>query len=164
MEQPIMSDEERPDFRTRFKKGQSGNPRGRPRGSKNKRSLLVDVLYRPIQVKDSSGTRSVPKIVAATEVCINNAIKGDLRSYVKIMEIAQKFQLLEKSPHDPEQITEIRETIVDPKVSDIPIDFYCFFGMRDTVKPDAIVRASREGLHIRRAARYIPVARSSSQR
>ena len=116
-----MASEERADFRTRFKQGQSGNPRGRPKGRKNKTSELMDALYRPVQVRDNQGTRTVPKIVAAFEVCINNAIKGDHRSLVKIMEIAQKFQLLEKSPHEPGEIVEIRETIVDPQVSDAPM-------------------------------------------
>src|ERR1700681_4241949 len=105
-----MADKQRKDILTRFKKGQSGNPSGRPKGTKNKAALLRQVLYRNIVVKDGQGSRSIPKIVAAAEVCLNNAIKGDLRSFVKIMEIAQKFQLMENSPNAPEQITEIRHT------------------------------------------------------
>jgi hypothetical protein len=111
-----MPGNERPDILTRFKKGQSGNPRGRPKGRKNRAAQLRDVLYRNILVKDGRGSRSVPKIVAAAEVCLNNAIKGDLPSFVKIMEIVHKFQLIENSPTLPEEITEIRVTYVDPKV------------------------------------------------
>jgi hypothetical protein len=122
-----MPVKERNDILTRFKKGQSGNPSGRPKGRKNKAAQLRDVLYRDILVKDSQGSRSVPKIVAAAEVCLNNAIKGDLRSFVKIMDIAQKFQLIENSPNAPEEITEIRHTIVDPRVSETPVDRNEFF-------------------------------------
>jgi hypothetical protein len=117
-----MPGNERRDILTRFKKGQSGNPRGRPKGSKNRAAQLRDVLYSDIVVKDGRGSRSVPKLLAATEVCLNNAIKGDLRSFVKIMEIAHKFQLIENSPTLPEEITEIRVTYVDPKVSETPMD------------------------------------------
>jgi hypothetical protein len=117
-----MSGNERPDILTRFKKGQSGNPRGRPKGTKNKAAQLKDVLFRDIVVKDGQGSRSVPKILAAAEVCLNNAIKGDLRSFVKIMEIVHKFQLIENSPTIPEEISEIRITYVDPQVSETPME------------------------------------------
>jgi hypothetical protein len=117
-----MPGNERPDIQTRFKKGQSGNPRGRPKGRKNRAAQLRDVLYRNILVKDGRGSRSVPKIVAAAEVCLNNAIKGDLPSFVKIMEIVHKFQLIENSPTIPEEISEIRITYVDPQVSETPIE------------------------------------------
>ena len=116
-----MSNEERADFKTRFKKGQSGNPRGRPKKRKNKTGQLLEALYRPIPVKDGRGTRTVPKIVAALEVCLNNAIKGDSKSFIKVMEFAQKFKLLEPSPHEPEEISEIQITIVDPQISDKPM-------------------------------------------
>jgi DNA modification methylase len=117
-----MDDAERADLKTRFKKGQSGNPKGRPGGSKNKTALLRDALFQPIRVKDGNGYRTVPKIVAALEVCLNSALKGDIRSFAKLMEIAQKFQLLENSPDTPEEITLIRRIIVDPMVSAEPID------------------------------------------
>ena len=113
---------ERRDILTRFKKGQSGNPRGRPKGRKNRAAQLRDVLYSDIVVKDGRGSRSVPKIFAAAEVCLNNAIKGDLRSFVKIMEIVHKFQLIETSPTIPEEISEIRITYVDPQVSETPME------------------------------------------
>jgi hypothetical protein len=125
-----MLGNERRDILTRFKKGQSGNPRGRPKGRKNRAAQLRDVLYRDIVVKDGRGSRSIPKIVAAAEVCLNNAIKGDLRSFVKIMEIAHKFQLIENSPTIPEEITEIRHTIIDPQVSEIPMDQKEYFALR----------------------------------
>jgi Family of unknown function (DUF5681) len=117
-----MAGNERPDILTRFKKGQSGNPRGRPKGTKNKAAQLKDVLFREIVVKDGQGSRSVPKILAAAEVCLNNALKGDLRSFVKIMEIVHKFQLIENSPNIPEEISEIRITYVDPQVSETPME------------------------------------------
>src|SRR4051794_27855987 len=122
-----MRGSERPDILTRFKKGQSGNPGGRPKGTKNKAAQLRDVLYRPIAVKDGQGSRSVPKIVAAAEVCLNNAIKGDLKAFVKIMEMAHKFNLIENSPDRPDEIVEIRTTIVDPQISDTPIETKEYF-------------------------------------
>jgi hypothetical protein len=109
-----MSAKERRDFHTRFKKGQSGNPNGRPKGRKNEATLIRDVLFKTIRVKDGDGVRSRPKIVVATEVLLNKALTGDYRAFVKIMEIAEKFGLFQEASLVPD-ITCIREIIIDPK-------------------------------------------------
>jgi hypothetical protein len=112
-----MAEEERKDIKSRFKKGQSGNPKGRPKGRKNNAKLLSDAFFKTVCIKDAQGTRNVPKIVAAAEVCLNNALKGDLRSFVKVMEIAEKFELL-KPGSIQQEIAVIRRIIVDPKDPD----------------------------------------------
>jgi hypothetical protein len=117
-----MSTEDRPDIHTRFKKGQSGNPSGRPKGRKNEGTQIKDLLFKTIRVSDGDGIRSVPKIVAAIEVCLNKALKGDIRALEKIMKIAEKLESIQWQPPTP-RITEIIRTIVYPKGSttdDIP--------------------------------------------
>ena len=94
--------------------GQSGNPKGRPKGRKNNAGLLSDAFFKTVRIKDADGFRNVPKIVAAAEVCLNNALKGDLRSFVKVMEIAQKFEPL-KPGSTQQEIAVIRRVIVDPR-------------------------------------------------
>jgi len=116
-----MADEIRKDMETRFKKGQSGNPKGRPKGRKNNAGLLSDAFFKIVRIKDRDGFRNVPKIVAAAEVCLNNALKGDLRSFVKVMEIAQKFELL-KPGSTQQEIAVIRRIIVDPRDPDVSKD------------------------------------------
>jgi hypothetical protein len=111
-----MDSEGRPDIRTRFKKGQSGNPRGRPRGRKNDALLIKEAFFKPIRVSDGHGsTRTVPKIVAAAEVCINKALKGDLAAFTKVMTWIDKFKLIPAEPILP-PITEIREILVHPPI------------------------------------------------
>jgi|SRR6478752_3540549 len=118
-----MSAEDRPDIRTRFKKGQSGNPSGRPKGRKNDAILIKDLLFKTIRVSDGAGVRSVPKIVVAIEVCLNKALKGDIRALEKIMKIAEKLESFKWTPPKAE-ITCIRHIIVDPKdaTTDIEIN------------------------------------------
>ena len=65
-----MSDDDQPDHKvgykkpplhTRFQKGQSGNPRGRPRGSKNLSTLLIDALNEPVVVTEDGRKRKISK-------------------------------------------------------------------------------------------------------
>ena len=65
-----MTDDDKPDYKvgykkpplhTRFQKGQSGNPRGRPRGSKNFSTLLTDALNEPVVVTEDGRRRKISK-------------------------------------------------------------------------------------------------------
>jgi Family of unknown function (DUF5681) len=66
---PISDDDARdykvgykkPPLHTRFKKGQSGNPRGRPRGAKNFSSVLNDALNQRVLVTENGRSRKISK-------------------------------------------------------------------------------------------------------
>src|SRR5258708_22162472 len=80
-------------------------------------TMACEAFLKTLRVRDGQGTREVSKIVAAAEVCLNNALKGDLKSFAKVMEIADKFGLLKPGSIYPE-ITHITRTIVDPRDPD----------------------------------------------
>jgi hypothetical protein len=109
---------DRPDIHTRFKKGQSGNPNGRPKGRRNEGIQIRDVLLKPIRIKDGTGVRTVPKIVAAIEVCLNKALTGDMRALEKMIRLAERMDAIQWLPPIPE-ITHITRTIVYPKDSSV---------------------------------------------
>ena len=70
----------KPPVATRFTKGQSGNPTGRPRGRKNFDTVIVDALSAKVVVTE--GGRRVRKSkfeVAITQVA-NKSAAGDLRA------------------------------------------------------------------------------------
>ncbi len=51
----------KPPVHTRFKKGQSGNPRGRPRGPKRLVSLLLAALEKQVEVTEGGRRRKIAK-------------------------------------------------------------------------------------------------------
>lgn len=78
----------RPPMETRFRPGQSGNPRGRPKGSKNKRpgmheermkDIILDESYRGIAVQDGDRKVTVPMAQAVMRSIAVNAAKGNWR-------------------------------------------------------------------------------------
>src|SRR5215469_5153687 len=55
----------KPPRSSRFKKGQSGNPRGRPSGSKNLSTLLSEALNEPVIVTENGRRRLARRQILA---------------------------------------------------------------------------------------------------
>lgn len=66
----------KPPRNTRFKKGQSGNPKGRKPRVKNVSVLLANELDRVIVVRDGDGEKKISKREAVITSLVNDAIKG----------------------------------------------------------------------------------------
>jgi hypothetical protein len=70
----------KPPCQTRFKKGQSGNPRGRAPGSKNLSTLLSEALNEPVIVAENGGRRKITKREAIVTQLVNRSATADLRA------------------------------------------------------------------------------------
>ena len=74
----------KPPRHTRFAKGQSGNPRGRPRGAKNFATLLEEALNEHVIVTENGGRRKVSKRQAIVTQLVNRSATADFRA-IKIL-------------------------------------------------------------------------------
>lgn len=70
----------KPPKRTRFKPGQSGNPNGRSKGTKNLKSDLSEELRENVVVREGDVSRKLSKQRALLKSVVNRAIKGDPRA------------------------------------------------------------------------------------
>src|ERR1700724_4675339 len=61
---------------TRFKRGQSGNPRGRPPGAKNLSTLLNEALNELVVVTENRGRKRIRKRQAAFKALVKRGAKG----------------------------------------------------------------------------------------
>jgi Family of unknown function (DUF5681) len=77
----------RPPVSTRFPKGKSGNPRGRPKGAKNLTTLLAEELNRKIAIREGDVTRRVTKREAMVKRICESALKGDHKALMAIMQV-----------------------------------------------------------------------------
>ena len=79
----------KPPVSGRFKPGRSGNPKGRPKGAKNKvprlneerlKAIVLEEAYREITVRDGDRNVSVPMAQAVVRAMAVNAAKGQHRA------------------------------------------------------------------------------------
>jgi len=69
----------KPPSNTRFKKGQSGNPAGRPKASRNIATLLAQELNKPVRVVQNGHSKRITKKQALLIQMVNKAASGDFR-------------------------------------------------------------------------------------
>jgi len=70
----------KPPGRTRFVKGQSGNPAGRPKGSQNLSTILNKVGRERVRVTENGRVRYITKNEATMLQLMNKAAAGDLNA------------------------------------------------------------------------------------
>ena len=82
----------RPPLHTQFKPGQSGNPRGRPKGARSLAATVRKVLGRKIPVIE----RGQRKLVSADEAMLHRylemALEGDVKAGAFLLGFLERFQ------------------------------------------------------------------------
>jgi len=78
----------RPPVHSRFKPGQSGNQRGRPKGTLNFTTDLKRTLQAPVTLNDGRKTRRVTTQEAALLRLAEKALNGDPRALEKLVSLS----------------------------------------------------------------------------
>lgn len=107
----------KPPKSTRFKKGKSGNPRGRPRESSNLSTIINDLLERPVSVTISGVQQQIPGRQAVGLKVLEKAMKGDSRAIALLFEIdretAQKAAALQQQETEAPTTSETDQEIIN---------------------------------------------------
>jgi hypothetical protein len=102
----------RPPVHTRFKPGQSGNPSGRAKGSKNLKSLFHQILNEQIPLLEGTQCKKITKAEAVIRRLVIGALKGDSRSQMTLFRLAELTGQFEEPASQLKTITRV---IVDWK-------------------------------------------------
>lgn len=86
----------KPPKSSQFNKGQSGNPKGRPKGSQNLAALFENTIRQKVTITENGRTRVVSKARAIFLQMINLAAKGDMKASHEIRYWSQRFDELPK--------------------------------------------------------------------
>jgi hypothetical protein len=91
----------KPPRKTRFQKGQSGNPRGRPCGAKNLQGLLNEALNETIIVTENGGRRRLTKREAILTQLVNRSATADFRAIKILLDLLRNIEAQSETA-DPE--------------------------------------------------------------
>jgi len=75
----------KPPRQTQFKPGQSGNAKGRPKGSKDSKTVFAKELRTPIPVTENGKRKKITKLEAIIKHTVNKAAGGDPKATVVVL-------------------------------------------------------------------------------
>ena len=109
-----------PPVHTRFKKGQSGNPRGRPK--KTLPGLLLAALNEPVFVTIDGKRRKITKREVIVTQMVNNAAGADLRATKILIDMMKDIERKAgvAAPPEPRRFAPADEQVIKGVVERIP--------------------------------------------
>ena len=81
----------KPPKHTRFQPGQSGNPRGRVKGTKNLKTDLLEELGEKILVHEGGQARKLSKQRAVVKMLVTRTLKGDARAASSLLSMMMRL-------------------------------------------------------------------------
>jgi Family of unknown function (DUF5681) len=81
----------RPPKASRFAPGKSGNPRGRPKGSRSVGGILNGIMSQKVTVSEGGRTRRVSRLEVMLLRLANDAARGDARVTKLLLELNDRY-------------------------------------------------------------------------
>ncbi len=87
----------RPPKSSQFKKGSSGNPKGRPKGSSNLLTVLETELGQSIVVNENGKKKTITRLQAMVKRLVAGALQGEQRPLLTLVEILRRTGRFEET-------------------------------------------------------------------
>ena len=103
----------KPPKHTRFRKGQSGNPAGRTKGTRNFKTDVRKQLNEPVSVRDGGSVRSVSSQEAGLMKLRAKALAGDQRALDRLLGLAERYAIEEEADDAEAALSGEDEAIIE---------------------------------------------------
>jgi Family of unknown function (DUF5681) len=112
----------RPPRATQFASGKSGNPRGRPKGSRTVGAILQDILRQKIAVTENGKTRQLPALEVMLRRLANDAMRSDQKAMKLLLVLVDRYaETTERKVQLGELLAEdqtiLAQYLLEPKAS-----------------------------------------------
>jgi hypothetical protein len=97
----------RPPKATQFTAGKSGNPKGRPNGSRPVGALLQEIIQERVSVSKNGRTRRIPAIEVMFRRLANDAMRSD-KGAIKLL-----LSMVDRYAESPETALQFREMLAE---------------------------------------------------
>ena len=94
----------RPPKASQFSPGESGNPKGRPKGSRSVGAVLRDVIRQKVVVTEGGKTRRIPALEVMLRRLANDAMRSDPRAMKLLLSLVDRYA---ESPETAVQLGEV---------------------------------------------------------
>jgi Family of unknown function (DUF5681) len=81
----------RPPRACQFQPGQSGNPRGRPKGSRSVGAILRDILKQKVAVTENGKTRHLAALEVMLRRLVNDAMRSDAKAMKLLLALVDRY-------------------------------------------------------------------------
>ncbi len=115
----------RPPLHSRFKPGQSGNPKGRTRKSRNMRTIVREVLTEEMKIKEGGRVRRMPAFEALVRTTLARTFKGDPKAIAALLILLRHYASEHDEPVVGLELLSEHEAIVS--------DFLARHGLNDAI-------------------------------
>lgn len=114
-----MNDDEKTGYKqppkaNQFTAGKSGNPKGRPKGTRNLKTDLNALLRKRIVVREDGETRHVSRQEAMLLSLFSKAVRGDVKATSNLLAMVMKFDPppIKNSEPETEAVSASDSTII----------------------------------------------------